>query len=78
MQRGLMGWASVTTRARCSLLNLCRTVECTPTFDAPAAAAIEADAAAAESLVAEWGSPFCDGWERFRPDPAWPIPGQPE
>lgn len=19
-------------------------------------------------------SPFCDGWERWRPDPAWPIP----
>jgi hypothetical protein len=20
------------------------------------------------------GPPFCDGWETFRPDPAWPIP----
>jgi predicted RNA-binding protein associated with RNAse of E/G family len=19
--------------------------------------------------------PFCDGWERWQPDPAWPIPG---
>lgn len=44
-------------------------------FDATAAAAIEADAAAVEALVADWGPPFCDGWERFRPDPAWPIPG---
>lgn len=22
-------------------------------------------------------SPFCDGWERWRPDPAWPIPELP-
>jgi len=21
--------------------------------------------------------PFCDGWERWRPDPAWPIPQLP-
>ena len=21
--------------------------------------------------------PFCDGWERWQPDPAWPIPGLP-
>ncbi len=47
-------------------------------FDATAAAAVEADAAAVEALIADWGSPFCDGWERFRPDPAWPIPGLPE
>lgn len=46
-------------------------------FDAAAAAAIEADAAAVEALVAGWGSPFCDGWERFRPDPAWPFPTLP-
>jgi hypothetical protein len=46
-------------------------------FDAAAAAAIEADAAAVEALVAGWGSPFCDGWERFRPHPAWPFPTLP-
>lgn len=44
-------------------------------FDSTAAAAIEADAAAVEQIVGAWGSPFCDGWERFRPDPAWPVPG---
>lgn len=44
---------------------------------ATAAAGIEADAAAVEALVADWGSPFCDGWEGFRPDPAWPIPALP-
>lgn len=44
-------------------------------FDATAAAAIEADAADVEEIAGAWGSPFCDGWERFRPDPAWPVPG---
>ena len=43
-------------------------------FDAATAAAIEQEAADAEAVVAAWGSPFCDGWEHFRPDPAWPIP----
>ncbi|HEY2640240.1 MAG TPA: DUF402 domain-containing protein [Streptosporangiaceae bacterium] len=43
-------------------------------FDEPMAAAIEQDAAAVEALVADWGPPFSDGWETFRPDPAWPIP----
>jgi hypothetical protein len=43
-------------------------------FDEAMAAAIEEDAAAVEALVASWGPPFSDGWETFRPDPAWPIP----
>lgn len=43
-------------------------------FTEAMAAAIEEDAAAVEALVADWGSPFGDGWEAFRPDPAWPIP----
>ncbi len=38
------------------------------------AVAIEAAARAVVALVDAWGSPFCDGWERFRPDPDWPIP----
>lgn len=46
-------------------------------FDTTAAAAIEADAAAVEALVADRGSPFCDEWERFRPGPDWPIPALP-
>jgi predicted RNA-binding protein associated with RNAse of E/G family len=46
-------------------------------YDAATAAAIEANATEAESIVAAWGPPFCDGWEHFRPDPAWPIPGLP-
>jgi predicted RNA-binding protein associated with RNAse of E/G family len=43
-------------------------------FDAMEVAGIQADAAAVESLIAEWASPFSDGWEKFRPDPLWPIP----
>jgi len=43
-------------------------------FSPAAASVIAAQAAAVEALVADWGSPFCDGWERFRPDPDWPIP----
>lgn len=31
----------------------------------------------AEAMVAAWASPMCDGWEDFRPDPAWPVPESP-
>lgn len=34
-------------------------------------------AAQAEAVIAEWGAPFCDGWETWRPDPAWPVPSLP-
>lgn len=43
-------------------------------FDPGRAARIEEDAAAAEGVIAAWGSPFCDGWENFQPDPGWTIP----
>jgi len=46
-------------------------------FSASEAAAIEADAAAVEDVVRRWGSPFCDGWELWAPDPAWPLPELP-
>jgi len=46
-------------------------------FDPATASVFEADAAEVEALVADWGPPFCDGWEHFRPDPDWPIPGLP-
>ena len=42
------------------------------------AARIEANAAAAEAVIDAWGPPFCDGWENFEPDPAWPLPTLPE
>ncbi|MGV3563294.1 MAG: DUF402 domain-containing protein, partial [Nocardioides sp.] len=31
--------------------------------------AIRAVATEVEEVVAAWGSPFCDGWEHFVPDP---------
>jgi predicted RNA-binding protein associated with RNAse of E/G family len=46
-------------------------------YDAADAAEIRADAREVETIVAAWGSPFCDGWEHFRPDPAWPVPALP-
>lgn len=42
-------------------------------FTPVVAAAIEADAADVLAIVADWGPPFCDGWERFRPDPVWSV-----
>lgn len=30
-----------------------------------------------EAIIDAWGPPFCDGWENFKPDPAWPIPDLP-
>lgn len=35
------------------------------------------NAAAAEDVVGRWGSPFCDRWEDWRPDPGWPTPQLP-
>lgn len=36
-----------------------------------------ADAAHIEAVIDAWESPFSDGWETFRPDPAWTIPSEP-
>lgn len=46
-------------------------------YTATEAAEITAVADEIERVVRRWGSPFCDGWESFRPDPAWPIPTLP-
>lgn len=43
-------------------------------FHGSDAAAIQETAASVEQVVADWGTPFCDGWETFRPDPEWSIP----
>ncbi|RLL68715.1 DUF402 domain-containing protein [Streptomyces sp. Z26] len=37
----------------------------------------EAGRAAVEE-IREWGSPYADGWERWRPDPRWPVPSLPD
>ncbi|MFF9338530.1 MULTISPECIES: DUF402 domain-containing protein [unclassified Streptomyces] len=46
-------------------------------MDAARAARVEAAGAAAVRLVEEWGAPFRDGWEEWRPDPAWTVPALP-
>ncbi|MER8033456.1 cytidylyl-2-hydroxypropylphosphonate hydrolase [Streptomyces hydrogenans] len=46
-------------------------------MDAGAAARVEAAGAAAVRLVEEWGTPFRDGWEEWRPDPSWTVPALP-
>ena len=38
------------------------------------AARITEVATEVEALIDSWAAPFCDGWETFTPDPAWPIP----
>lgn len=38
------------------------------------AAAVRAEAEKVARVIEADGSPFCDGWERWRPDPSWPIP----
>jgi hypothetical protein len=38
---------------------------------------IRADGDEAAAVVAAWTSPFCDGWEDWRPDPSWTVPGLP-
>ncbi|MFB7937296.1 cytidylyl-2-hydroxypropylphosphonate hydrolase [Streptomyces sp. NPDC004779] len=38
---------------------------------------VRAAGAAAVELVERWGAPFRDGWEEWRPDPAWTVPALP-
>jgi len=47
-------------------------------FTCAEADAYRDDARAAEDVVRRWGPPFRDGWEHWRPDPAWPVPSLPE
>jgi uncharacterized protein len=41
------------------------------------AAEVLAELARVRGAVERWESPFCDGWETWRPDPAWPVPQLP-
>jgi predicted RNA-binding protein associated with RNAse of E/G family len=43
-------------------------------YDEATAAWVTEVADEVEEIIEAWGAPFCDGWESFRPDPAWPIP----
>jgi len=47
-------------------------------FSVEDAALITRNAGLAEEAVAAWESPFADGWEGWRPDPAWTLPPLPE
>ncbi|MFG2193097.1 DUF402 domain-containing protein [Streptomyces sp. NPDC048639] len=38
---------------------------------------VRAAGRAAVELIDAWGSPFRDGWENWRPDPAWSVPDLP-
>lgn len=40
-------------------------------------AAIRAEGERVVARIEQWESPFRDGWERFRPDPRWALPGLP-
>ncbi|MFG3252655.1 DUF402 domain-containing protein [Streptomyces sp. NPDC048172] len=31
----------------------------------------------AVAAIRAWGAPFADGWEKWRPDPSWPVPELP-
>ncbi|WP_242640874.1 cytidylyl-2-hydroxypropylphosphonate hydrolase [Streptomyces kasugaensis] len=42
------------------------------------AAGVRAAGRAALARIAAWEGPFGDGWEGWRPDPAWPVPALPE
>jgi hypothetical protein len=38
------------------------------------ATAVRAEAERVIRLIEAWEAPFCDGWEQWRPEPAWAIP----
>lgn len=46
-------------------------------FTPQEAVEIRAVADEVEAVIERWDSPFCDGWDRFLPDPSWRIPGLP-
>ncbi|MFD0317042.1 cytidylyl-2-hydroxypropylphosphonate hydrolase [Streptomyces flavalbus] len=39
---------------------------------------VRAAGRAAVAVIRDWGPPFSDGWENWRPDPAWTVPQLPE
>ena len=46
-------------------------------MDAEKAARVREAGQAAVEVIRAWGAPFCDGWEHWRPDPAWRVPELP-
>ncbi|MFI8433471.1 DUF402 domain-containing protein [Streptomyces sp. NPDC079020] len=47
-------------------------------MDAATAARVRAAGRAAVQVIQEWGAPFRDGWEDWRPDPRWQVPPLPD
>lgn len=47
-------------------------------IDPAQAAAIRAEGERVIQRLEERLPPFCDGWERWQPDPAWPVPALPD
>ncbi|MFJ9039337.1 DUF402 domain-containing protein [Streptomyces sp. NPDC102406] len=47
-------------------------------MSAERAAGVRAAGRRAVEVIEAWGHPFSDGWEHWRPDPAWPVPALPE
>jgi hypothetical protein len=47
-------------------------------FDDIQVEAIRAEGERVAERVTAWAPPFCDGWEDWRPDPAWPVPTLPD
>ena len=41
------------------------------------AAEVRAEGERVAGVIERWDSPFSDGWEDWRPDPAWPLPELP-
>jgi hypothetical protein len=48
--------------------------QCAGLMDAGQAERVRVAGRAAVELITAWGPPFADGWEDWRPDPAWPTP----
>lgn len=47
-------------------------------MDARQAERVRAAGRAAVEVIEAWGRPFSDGWQHWRPDPAWPVPALPD
>ncbi|MFK4071278.1 DUF402 domain-containing protein [Streptomyces sp. NPDC029674] len=47
-------------------------------MDAEKAADVRAAGRAALDVIADWGAPFSDGWQHWRPDPSWVVPALPD
>ncbi|NLU66614.1 DUF402 domain-containing protein [Streptomyces sp. HNM0574] len=47
-------------------------------MDAGLAERVHAAGRRAVEVIREWGPPFCEGWENWRPREGWPVPALPD